>query len=411
VEGANVLNVDDMFSEGAAAVLKNEFPFPEPKVPVRYNFDQGVPAPELYPLDDLSGYVEKALKEFGSEACEYFGDVGYSEMVYGYDGLRETLAARITKRDGRPQTKDGVMLVNGSSHGLAMIAQAFLGKGDGAVVEALSFPFMVDYMDRTGAEIATVPVDESGMVVDALPAALQSLKDRGVRPKFIYTVATFQVPTGTLLPLDRRERLIEIAKEWDIFIIEDNCYYDLYFETPPPPTLRSLDDSGRVIQTDSFSKIVAPGLRLGWVAGPPEAIKGLAAVRQDLGSSQLLSHAMDLYLKDGKLESRLEKLRPANKAKRDIALKALQTHCADYVTYVIPQGGIYFWLQVRDDIDCAQVSEKLMMEGVACRPGERFTNDPSGHQFLRLAFLHVPADEIERGIAALGEALKTSGPG
>jgi 2-aminoadipate transaminase len=400
-----VASTEDLYSDRAKAALENSFPFPEPKVPVRYNFDQGTPAPELYPLDDLKEYVRRAVDADGVLTCDYYGAAGYEEMTYGYAGLRETLAERISRRDGRSVTRDGVMLVNGSSHGLALMAQAYLSPGDGAVAEALSFPFMVDYMQRAGAKVAPVPVDENGMEVDAVPKALQELRDSGLRPKLIYAIPSYQVPTGTLLPLDRRRRLVEIAQEWHVMLVEDNCYHDLYFDEPPPPTLLSMDDSGLVIQSDSFSKIVAPGLRMGWAAGSPVAIAAVAAVRQDLGVSQLIAHALNMYLNDGKLEPRLDMLRSRYKRKRDVALAGLQKHCADYVTYVIPEGGIYFWLDVNSDIDCAQVSERLASEGVACRPGERFTDDPSGHQFFRMAFLQVGEDEIERGVEALGRAL------
>lgn len=173
-------------------------------------------------------------------------------------------------------------------------------------------------------------------------------------------------------------------------------------------TLLELDDSGLVIQTDSFSKIVAPGLRLGWMAGDPEAIAAVAAVRQDLGSSQLVARALNLYLNDGKLEPRLEMLRPKYKRKRDLALATLREHCGSHLRFEIPEGGIYFWLQANDDVDSAKVSELLAAEGVACRPGERFTNDPSGKQYFRMAFLQVEEEEIIRGIAALGRALEAS---
>jgi 2-aminoadipate transaminase len=144
------------------------------------------------------------------------------------------------------------------------------------------------------------------------------------------------------------------------------------------------------------------------VTGEPRAISPIAAVRQDLGVSQLIARALDLYLNDGKLESRLEMLRPKYKRKRDLALAALQEHCGDLLTYVIPEGGVYFWLQVDDRVDCAQVSELLASDGVACRPGERYTDDPSGRQFFRMAFLHVPEEEINRGIELLGRSLRAS---
>jgi 2-aminoadipate transaminase len=400
--------IEALYSERALAVLYDYFPFPEPKVRVKYNFDQGVPAPELYPLSDLEAYIGRAFATYADLTCGYYGDAGYEEMTYGFAGLRETLAKRINCRDKREFDRRGVMLVNGSSQGLSLIAQAYLGPGDGAVAEALSFPFMVDYMQRTGAEVATVPMDDRGMDVDAVPKALQDLRSRGLRPKLIYTIPSYQVPTGTLMPTERRRRLVEIAQEWEVILVEDNCYHDLYFEEPPPPTLLSMDATGLVIQTDSFSKIVAPGLRMGWVTACPDAIAPLAAVRQDLGVSQLIARTLELYLNDGRLEPRLEMLRPKYKRKRDVAVAALKEHCGDYLTYTIPQGGIYFWLQADSRVDCARVSELLATEGVACRPGERFTDDPTGRQFFRMAFLQVSEDEVNRGVEALGRALRAS---
>jgi 2-aminoadipate transaminase len=400
--------VQELYSDRAKALLDHYFPFPVPRVPVKYNFDQGAPAPELYPFDDLALYITKAIQRDGARAFDYHGDAGYEEMTYGFAGLRETLALRIEKRDGRPVRRGEVMIVNGSSHGLSLVAQAFLGPGDGAVVESLSFPFMLDYMQRAGATLEPVPVDDGGMDVEAVPAALQRLVDHGHRPKLIYVIPSFQVPTGTLMSLQRRRRLIEIAQSWGILVVEDNCYHDLYFDIRPPPTLFSLDESGVVVQSDSFSKVLAPGLRLGWLTGSSAALAPVAAVRQDLGSSQLLCHALDLYLGDGRLDSRLESLRPAYKAKRDIALAALREHCGDLVTFQVPQGGIYFWLRIDPRVDCAEVSSNLEKVGVACRPGERFTDDPSGAQYLRVSFLQVPKEEIERGIRELGTALRTS---
>jgi 2-aminoadipate transaminase len=249
----------DNYSRKAATQLAGGFPFPEPKVPVTWNFDQGTPAPELYPLDDLKEYIAKAVQEDGVLTMEYFGAAGFEEMTWGYAGLRQILADRMAKRDGRPYGKDGVMLVNGSAHGLSLIAQAYAGEGDGVVVENLGFPFMVDYLGRTGARLEPVPLDSDGMIVDEVPNALQRIVDAGLRPTMIYTIPSYQVPTGTCLTRARRERLVEIAQEWGVMLVEDICYHDLYFDQPPPPTLSSMDDTGLVIQSDSFSKILAPG--------------------------------------------------------------------------------------------------------------------------------------------------------
>ena len=398
-------SISDLWSERARSAPGPYFP--RPSVPVTFNFDQGSPAPESYPVEDFAEYARRAILEGGTAGCDYVAR-GLDEMTRGYTGLREQLAARISQRDGRPMAPDGLMLVNGSAHGLALVAAAYLGPGDGAVVEALSFPFMVGYMAGTGATIATVPLDDDGMVVDAIEQRFKEFEAAGIRPKMVYTIPTFQVPTGTLLPLDRRRRLVELAEEWGVVLVEDNCYYEKYFDQPPPPTLFSLDRSGLVIQTDSFSKMLAPSLRLGYVAGTPEAVAALDGVRQDLGVNQIIPRMVEAYLADGKLEPHLARARIINRRKRDLALAALREHCEPLVSFRVPGGGIYFWLELAPQVDADQVRERAAAEGVGCRPGERFTADESGKRFLPLSFLHVSEDEIERGISVLGRALKAS---
>jgi 2-aminoadipate transaminase len=382
--------------------------FRQPPVPVTYDFDQGVPAPELYPLEDLAHYAAAALERFGASACAYAGDEGYDELSYGPAGLRHVLADRVQHHQGRDLGRRGVMMFNGSAQGLATLAATFCEPGDGVVVEALSFPFMVGYLAATGAEMATVPVDDDGMDVDALEKAFDTFEEHGVKPKLVYTIPTYQVPTGTCMSMRRREQLVDLIGRRGVVVVEDNCYYDIYYEEPPPPTLLSLDQSGLVVQSDSFSKILAPGLRMGWVAGVPEALAAVATARQDLGVSQWLARALELYVSDGRLDTHIEQLRGAYRRKRDVALAALREHCAPWVTFRVPHGGIYFWLEMSDDVDWDAVRERMAQEGVACRPGERFSGDDSGRRFLRMAYLQVPEEEISRGVAVLGRALAAS---
>jgi 2-aminoadipate transaminase len=382
--------------------------FTRPPVPITYDFDQGVPAPELYPLEELARYAAMAIERFGPSSFAYVGGEGYEDLSYGSLGLRRVLADRLQQRQGRDLGPGGVMLFNGSAQGLATLAATFCEPGDGVAVEALSFPYMVGYLASTGAEMATVPVDGDGMDVDALEKVLDTFEERGVKPKLVYTIPTYQVPTGTCMPQRRREQLVELAVRRGVVVVEDNCYYDVYYEQPPPPTLLSLDESGLVVQSDSFSKILAPGLRMGWIAGVPEVMAAVAVARQDLGVSQWLARALELYVADGKLDAHIEVLRAAYRRKRDIALSALQEHCSRWVRFRVPEGGIYFWLEMSDDVDWDRVRELVAQEGVACRPGERFAGDDSGRRFLRMAYLQVPEEEIPRGVAALGRALAAS---
>ncbi len=381
--------------------------FPAPSVPTRFNFDQGVPAPESYPIDDLARYAARAITEGGTAACEYAAG-GNEEMGKGYIGLRKVLADRISARDGRAFTKDNVLLANGSSNALSLLSTALLDPGDGVVVEALSYPFMLSYLAARGAVIRTAPVDDDGMDIDVVEAQLQAFRAEGITPKLIYTIATFQVPTGTVMSLERRERLVRLAAEWNVFVIEDNCYYDMYLDTPPPPTLLSLDPSGLVVQTDSFSKNLAPGLRLGYAVAHERVIDALASIREDHGVNMVLPRLMELYINDGMLEPHIERARGINRAKRDAALAAIEEHCAPWVSFRVPNGGIYFWFELSDGIDWDQARAHMQAEGVVCRPGERFSGDTSGRRFVRMAFLPISTDEMVRGIEAMGRALQAS---
>lgn len=379
--------------------------FPAPPEWIKYNFDQGVPAPEIYPLDDLIEYSARTLKKFGADALGYYAGNHFDEMALGYAGLRRAIAERVARRDGRSVGAANIMLVNGSAQGLALLASALLDAGDGVVVEASSFPYAVGYFRSAGAVVKNAQLDADGMQIESVEACLRQLHSEGVRPKFIYTIPTFQVPTGTCMPLERRRQLLDLAKRWNVLIIEDNCYYELRYDGDNLPTLFALDRDGLVIQSDSFSKMLAPGLRLAWINAAPDVIAALAGVRQDLGVSQWLARTLEAYIDDGKLDPHLDGVRKLYRRKRDIALNALRAHCPATVTYGIPQGGIYFWLRLDPSIDTELLTKKMTEQGVACRPGERFSDDPSNAGYLRIAFLQVAEDEVERGIAALGRAL------
>jgi 2-aminoadipate transaminase len=378
-------------------------------VPVTYNFDQGLAAAETFPLKELAELAAKVLERDGSKALEY-GDVSrdYSELVYGYGRLRELLAERIARVQHRRLPADGVILTSGSVQAIALAANAFLQKGDAAIVEASSFPYGMRYMESTGAVLATAAVDDDGMDVDEVERRLHELSARGLRPKLIYTIATFQLPTGMCLSLPRRRRLLELARHWNVIVLEDNVYGELRFEGERLPTLLELDDSGLVIQSDSFSKTVVPGVRLGWLAGVPEAIAGVAAVRQDLGASQWLSRIMAEYLADGKLDPHIEAANRVYRAKRDAAVAALRKHCGDALRFRVPQGGFYLWLEIAPEIDAERVRELAALGGVYCRPGEVFTGDESGRRFLRMSYSQIGIDEIERGVEVLAGALARS---
>lgn len=398
--------------------------FPDPPTPVTFNFDQGVPAEETFPIDELVALHEEIVQRDRGRALEYisFGWDDerdrllylstYVELVLGNTACREQVASWVSRRQGVSGLgADNIILTSGSVQAVALAVNAVVDAGDTVFVEAGTFPYALRYFEMRGARIRPVPVDAEGLDTDALEEALRQARDGGSRPKMVYTIATFQLPTGACTSLSRRRRLLELADEYDLVVLEDNVYGDLRYSGEPLPTLLSLDTEGRVIQDHSFSKILVPGLRLGWAAGPTGLIGGMAAVRQDLGVSQWTARVMAEYLARGRLDPHIDEINAVYRRKRDVAADAVRRHCGSHVTFEVPDGGFYLWLEIADDVDWEQARDLAQQSGVAFRPGERFMGpDMSevGKRYIRLAFSHVPEDEIERGIAALGEAIAKS---
>lgn len=398
--------------------------FPDPPVPVTFNFDQGVPAEETFPIDDLLAIHEEVLRRDRGRALEYisFGWDDrterilylstYVELVLGNTACREQVAAWVARRQGvSGLSPDGIILTSGSVQAVALAVNAFVDAGDVVFVEAGTFPYALRYFQMRGAHIRPVAVDAEGMDTDDLARALAEVRAEGRRPKMIYTIATFQLPTGVCTSLARRRRLIELAEDFDLVVLEDNVYGDLRYSGEPLPTILSLDTTGRVVQDHSFSKILAPGLRLGWGAGPEPLVAAMAAVRQDLGVSQWTARVMAEYLARGLLDPHIDRANAVYRAKRDVAAAAVRRHCGRWVRFDVPDGGFYLWLEISDELDWENVRLLAQDAGVAFRPGERFMGPDMaevGRRYIRLAFSHVAELELERGIAALGEAMAKS---
>lgn len=380
--------------------------FPDPEVPAVFNFDQGLAAPETFPTADLTRLAERVLAERGPSVLDYFDPAtGYEELVYGYRGLRRELCARIARNQGRRLDPAGIILTSGSVQGIALAIQGYVDPGDVVVTEAASFPYALRYIAMAGGDLRTVPIDDEGMVIDDLAALIEQVAAEGKRIKLVYTIPTFQTPTATVLSLERRRRLIALSERHDFLIIEDNVYGDLRFAGEPLPTLFGLDRGGRVIQCGSFSKIVAPALRLGWMAGAPEAVAALASVRQDLGVGQWLARVMEAYLQEGLLDPHLVQANRVYRRKAETAAMAMREHCGDYADFRMPQGSFYLWVEIDPRVDWEEAARRAAREGIFFRPGERFMGETDGRQFLRLAYSHVSEDVIARGIRTLGDIL------
>lgn len=396
--------------------------FPDAPAPVMFNFDQGLAAEETFPLEELRALSNEILDRDGPRALEYisFGRDDahdrivylptYVELVLGNTELRERIAAWTAQTQGRSDLgADGIVVTSGSVQGIALAFNAFVEAGDGVLVESATFPYALRYLQMRGAVIRTAPVDDDGLDPAVVRARLDEMRAEGIRPKLIYTIPTFQLPTGVCTSTERRRQLIELADEYDLLIVEDNVYGDLRYSGEALPTMLSLDGTNRVLQAHSFSKILAPGIRLGWMAGHPDVIAALAAVRQDLGPSQWFCRMMAELLARGGLDAHITKANDVYRRKRDIAVAAMREHCGDAVRFRVPDGGFYLWIEmVAEDVDWERAQLLAAEAGVFCRPGERFMDEQEGRRFLRLAFSHVGERELAEGIKVLGESIRAA---
>jgi len=388
-----------------AATSGSSFYWPgAPGGPMPLVFEAGLPDPTTFPVDDLARLTALVLERDRDE-LQYGTPLG-GDLSYGYYGLREQLAARVSARDGSELDPSSVLLTAGGGHAISLIMQAFLDAGDHAVVEAPTWEYPLRDIALAGAHTHAIPVDDDGLQVDRLEELIDELESRGERLKLVYTIATFNVPTGVCLSLERRRRLVELAREHEFIVIDDCVYRDLRYEGDHLPTLASLGGDGLVLTVESFSKTVMPALRLGWVSGHPDAIAALDRVRRDLGVSQLIARVVSEFVGEGRLDPHIAKVVELNRSKRDASLAALEEHCRDYMTWNRPPGGYFIWLELADHVDGRALQKRALTEGVVCRPGERFYGEPDAahaHQRMRFAFTAVPTENLEHAIAILGK--------
>lgn len=357
----------------------------------------GLPAADLVPVSIL-----RALQN------ELWADTGAASLMHapteGLGLLRDALADHMTSR-GAPCDASGIMVTSGSQQALDLVARAFIEPGDLVIVEEPSYFGALSVFARAGARLAGVPVDAHGMRTDVLAALLARQ-----RPKLIYTLPTFQNPSGSVMSLERRRQLLALAYRHQVPLVEDDPYSELRYEGAPLPSLRALDPHGYVIYASSFSKILCPGLRLGWIAAPRAVVRQLTLVKQaiDLHASTPAQWLALRFLERGHLEPHLRTLRGAYAARRDALLGALAPLAGLGVTWTRPEGGFYAWCRLPKDTSMAQLLGAAANHGVSFLPGTAcFTDDP-GTPAARLCFTAAPEGEIREGIARFGRALIAS---
>ncbi len=374
---------------------------------VAWSFDTGRPDPATFPIDDFVRLSEVVLRA-NTDAAVQYGE-GFDGMMYGFSGLRDLLAERAGREDGRDLDRRSVILTSGSVHAISLALKAFIDPGDVVAVEAPTWGVVISTARRRGAEVTAVPVDAEGLQVDLLVDELRRLDRAGKSLKLLYVISDFNTPSGVTLSLDRRRRLVDLAAEHRFLILEDNVYRDLRYTETSLPTLYSLDRSGLVFKVESFSKTIAPSLRLGWATGHPDVIAAIASVRSDLGVSQLTSRLVAEYLGQGLFNAHLSEIKTLYGQKLAAAESCLHQHCDPWVSWRTPEGGFFLWVGLEPSVDGVLLAEKALERGVLIRSGERFfgEGERDGQRF-RLSFSRPGLSSIQRGIAELGQAMQDS---
>jgi DNA-binding transcriptional MocR family regulator len=362
------------------------------------SFGGGYPDAALFPYEELVAIATAAIVENGAVNLQYSVSNGPHE-------LRALVAGRM-RGQGTPTDADEVLILHGGQQGLDLIAKLFLDKGDVVITENPTFLGGLLAFNPYEPQYAVVPIDNDGMDMDVLESTL--LQHPGA--KFIYTIPDFHNPMGVTMSLPRRKRLIELANRFDVMIIEDTPYREIRFEGESLPTLRSLDSEGRVLYLGSFSKILAPGLRLGWAVAAKPLIDKLTLLKlaADTQCSTLNMAIVTLFMRDYDLDGHIAGLRTAYRRKRDFMVQTIRETFPADVTYTIPQGGLFTWVSFKPGFDTAQFMRDVVLPQarVAYVPGATFFPLNEEHHHARVNFSAQSESKLVSGMTAWGELLK-----
>jgi 2-aminoadipate transaminase len=372
-------------------------PPPPPGAPQQVMMTGGIPDPGTLPGQALLDAIGKVLATSQPEALRYGG-------TEGYEPLRGALAERWMRVDGLPQTPQNFVLTNGSSGAIDLVCSAFINPGDGVIVESPSYSGTLRTFRGHGARLLPAPIDADGVDVDAIEAILKREQAAGTPVKMIYIIPDYQNPTGTLLTLARRERLVELSNRYRALVLEDDAYIDLAFSQNPLPSVYAVADGQGVLRAGTFSKTLATGLRVGWVQGRADFVQACVQMRFDMGASPLLHRALAEVVASGFWEKHIAKMRDIYAEKCDAICRGLLEECEPYAQFVRPQGGFFVWLRCRDGLSAAQVQKYAMDEGVMTVPGRSFFAEAGNDTYLRLAFSTVSPGELREGARRLGRA-------
>ena len=364
-----------------------------------YDFAVGQTNPETFPVEAFKQASIRAIDNELEMFNKYHGALGHAR-------LRELMAERESQREGVFVDADQLAITNGSMQSVTLVGQALMdGNDDIVITEEFTYSGTIAAYKGIGLTIIGIAMDEHGMRMDCLESKLAALKQQGRKPKFIYSLTTYQNPTGANMPLERKRELIEIATCYDIPLVEDNCYGDVHFDGDKVPCAFALDDSPNQIYIGSLSKILAPGVRLGYLLAREPMLSKIVSKRYDAGSNYFASAVVAEFYRNG-IEEHCDATNPVLKHKRDLLMAALEDTLDDICIWSVPVGGLFLWLRMPEDVDIKKLTQIANDKNFYFANGKGFHVDYKDVPYIRLAFGHVQDHLIQEGIPILADAIK-----
>lgn len=361
------------------------------------SFAGGMPAPELFPVEEMKKVSVAVLEEQGQVALQY-------TTTEGYLPLREKIADRMNKTLKTNVGPDDILMTSGSQQGLDFSGKVFIDKGDVILCESPSYMGALNAMKAYEPQFIEINTDNDGMIMEDLEKVLAS----NDRVKMIYVIPDFQNPSGRTWPLERRLKFMEIINKYEIPVVEDNPYGELRFDGESLPSLKSLDTKGLVIYLGTFSKIFCPGYRLGWTCASPKILEKFNICKQgaDLQASTISQMEVNKFMDMYDLDEHVEKIKACYVKRRDIMLQTMKEEFPESVEFTHPQGGLFTWVTFPEGIDAGEMAKKCLEKNVAYVPGASFYPNGGVYNTCRLNYSNMPEEKIVEGIKRMGEVLR-----
>lgn len=365
------------------------------------SFGGGMPNPLSFPIKDVEDIVHYILENYGAKALQYGSTEGVEE-------LRELISTRLNSKYNFNARKENIIMLNGSQSGLYMVSKVFLNRKDYVISEAPTYVGAIAAFNAQDPSWLAIDLENDGMDLNMLEKKIKFALSEGKTPKFIYVIPTFQNPAGLTWSLSKRKELLEIASKYDLIVFEDDPYSEIRFSGEPVSPIKSLDKENRVIYMGTFSKVLSPGIRLGYIFANDEILRKISLLKQgvDLCTNVFSQYLAMEYLKRGVIDQQVPKIVDLYRKKRDLMLESLEKYMPDGTEWTRPEGGMFLWVTLDKKIDTEILLKKALEKKVAYVIGSAFYPDGRGKNSMRLNFTYSKDNDIIEGIKRLGSVIR-----